>query len=217
MDLVNRYLAEAHGPPPRSPLRFWIGGEWVEVASPETEPLPQFSGGPEVRPMEPVPLSAELAQAANPPAAPAEAVARPGAVRERRLPIYDWIGSEGREDRGIPPTPTIRERPAAAHPGTRPSTPLTRSARPGSRHATDEQATGMRLVARRDAAAQMASKLRDFGQRDDHNLVRGKIARLREQRDAGELSETAFATRVAELINGAMAPRVAAEGNPSST
>jgi hypothetical protein len=213
MDLVNRYLAEAHGPPPRSPLRFWIGGEWVEVASPEPEPLPQFSGGQQVPPVEPIPLSTELAQVANPQAAPAEAVALPGAVRERRLPIYDWISSEARDSA---PTPTIRERPSIAQPRTRPA-PSTRSARRWSRHATDEQATGMRLFARKDATAQMASKLRDFGQRDDHNLVRGKIARLREQRDAGELSETAFATRVAELINGAIAPRLASEGNPSSS
>jgi hypothetical protein len=72
-------------------------------------------------------------------------------------------------------------------------------------------------LARKDAAAQMASKLRDFGQRNDHDLVRGKIARLREQRDAGELSETAFATRVAELLNGAIAPRHASDGTPSGT
>ena len=72
-------------------------------------------------------------------------------------------------------------------------------------------------MARKDAAAQMASKLRDFGQRDDHDLVRGKFATLREQRDAGELSETAFATGVAELLNGAIAPRLASEGKPSST
>jgi hypothetical protein len=49
-------------------------------------------------------------------------------------------------------------------------------------------------------AAHLETKVRDFGQRDTHNPVRDEIARLREQRDAGKLSETDFATRVSELL-----------------
>ena len=67
-----------------------------------------------------------------------------------------------------------------------------------------------------DDAAELAAKLRDFGQRDDHKLVRSKIARLREQRDAGELSYTDFATRVAELLTKTVTPHIAPDGNPSS-
>ena len=46
----------------------------------------------------------------------------------------------------------------------------------------------------------LEAKVRDFGQRDTHNPVRDEIAQLRRQRDSGELSETDFATRVAELL-----------------
>lgn len=59
-----------------------------------------------------------------------------------------------------------------------------------------------RLFVRRGVvdASQFETKVRDFGQRDTHNPVRDEIARLREQRDAGELSETDFAVRVSELL-----------------
>jgi len=61
----------------------------------------------------------------------------------------------------------------------------------------------VRLFARGPDAAQMERKLRDFGRRDDHNAIRDEIARLRGQRDAGELDLTDYATRVAELIQHA--------------
>jgi hypothetical protein len=57
-----------------------------------------------------------------------------------------------------------------------------------------------RLFARRVDTERLETKVRDFGQRQAPNPVRDQIARLREQRDAGELSETDFATRVAELL-----------------
>jgi hypothetical protein len=129
IDLVNRYLAEAHGPPPRAPLRFWIGGEWVEIASPEPEPALETTGVQELRP-----------------------------VQQTRLP------------------PSARE----------------------------------------NDTSQTTPKLGDLGQRDDHTLVRGKIASLRKQRDAGEITHGDFATRVAELLNGAVAPHVDSQSNPSS-
>jgi hypothetical protein len=148
MDLVNRYLADAHGPPPRAPLRFWIGGEWVDVTSPEPERRPQASqrGGLMLRS-----------------AAPNLTAASPGAT-------------------------------------------------------TTEAATAaVRLRGHNDDAAPTAWKPRGYGQRDDHDVVRSQIARLREQRDAGELSETAFATQTAELLMGAMAAHIASEGDPSNS
>jgi hypothetical protein len=59
-----------------------------------------------------------------------------------------------------------------------------------------------RLFVRRLDATQLETKVREFGQ-PDYNPVRDEIARLREQRDAGQLSETDFATRVAELLGSA--------------
>jgi hypothetical protein len=57
-----------------------------------------------------------------------------------------------------------------------------------------------RLFVHRVDTEHIETKVRDFGQRETHNPVRDEIARLREQRDAGRLSETDFATRVAELL-----------------
>jgi hypothetical protein len=65
---------------------------------------------------------------------------------------------------------------------------------------TDHHGMFPRLFVRRLDAARLETKVRDFGQRETHNPVRDEIARLREQRDAGALSETDFATRVAELL-----------------
>jgi hypothetical protein len=178
LELVHRYVAEAQGPPPRLPLRFWIDGGWVEVASPKPEPL--VEAGPQAvsSTVQPTAGSAAVLQRPDPPPDPLEAAAAPNAVRERRLPIYDWIGLE------------TDEHPATVH-------------KPTGHHSDD--------------AAELAAKLRDFGQRDDHKLVRSKIARLREQRDAGELSYTDFATRVAELLTKTVTPHIAPDGNPSSS
>jgi hypothetical protein len=70
LELVGRYVEAASGLPPRTPLRFWIGGEWVELSEPEPQPP----------------------EAARPPAAAtAEAVDPWSAVRARDLPVYRWV------------------------------------------------------------------------------------------------------------------------------
>jgi hypothetical protein len=69
----------------------------------------------------------------------------------------------------------------------------------------------MRLFVRRsDAAgkvdvARLETQVADFGHAPAHNPVRNEIARLRRERDAGAMTETDFATRVAELL-GAVDP-----------
>jgi hypothetical protein len=68
----------------------------------------------------------------------------------------------------------------------------------------------MRPFTRRFDAAQVEVRLRDFGRRDDDNPIRDEIARLRDRRNAGELSETDFATRVSELVR-VVAPVVRTE------
>jgi hypothetical protein len=73
LDLVGRYVAAAAGLPPRTPLRFWIGGEWVEIASPEPEPTAAAAGV----------NRAQLGRA--------EAVDPWSAVRARELPVYRWV------------------------------------------------------------------------------------------------------------------------------
>jgi hypothetical protein len=57
-----------------------------------------------------------------------------------------------------------------------------------------------RLFVRRVDAARLETKVRDFGEGETHNPVRDEIARLRDRRDAGELSDTDFAVKVAELL-----------------
>ena len=173
LDLVSRYVAAGQGPAPRSPLRFWINGQWVEVSSSEPQPPADASAPSRVAP--PVSLSAALEQTPDPPPAALEAVPPLNALRKPHLPIYDWISS-GEDDH----------------------------------HADMSKST-----IHHDDAAQMAAIVRDFGQRDDHDSVRSRIATLREQRDAGELSYTDFATRVAGLLNRTETPHAAAEGNPS--
>jgi hypothetical protein len=72
LDLVGRYVAAAAGPPPRVPLRFWSGGEWVEVSSPEPE----------------LAAAATIATAAS---ETDDAVDPWDAVRARELPVYRWV------------------------------------------------------------------------------------------------------------------------------
>ena len=57
-----------------------------------------------------------------------------------------------------------------------------------------------RLFVRRVDAARLETKVREFGEREARNPVRDEIAQLRERRDAGELTETDFAVKVAELL-----------------
>jgi hypothetical protein len=72
LDLVGRYVAAAAGPPPRTPLRFWNRGEWIEVSSPEPEPNAVPGPGP---------ARLEEARAVDP----------WSAVRARELPVYRWV------------------------------------------------------------------------------------------------------------------------------
>jgi hypothetical protein len=72
LDLVGRYVAAAAGPAPRVPLRFWNGGEWVEVSPPE----PDIAAG------------ATVATAAS----EGDGTVDPwDAVRARELPVYRWV------------------------------------------------------------------------------------------------------------------------------
>jgi hypothetical protein len=106
IDLVNDYLAEAHGPAPRAPLRLWAGGEWVEMASPEPELLSQTSSVQHARSVEPTQLYAVLAQTPDPLRAPVETAPTPRSDREPRPPTSDWIS----EYRNAAIAPIIRER-----------------------------------------------------------------------------------------------------------
>jgi Short C-terminal domain len=77
--------------------------------------------------------------------------------------------------------------------------------------ATDDHGMFSRLFVRRVDTEHLETKVRDFGQRETGNPIRDEIALLRQRRDAGELSETEFATRVAELLGSTdfapLAPR----------
>jgi hypothetical protein len=72
LDLVGRYVAAAAGPAPRVPLRFWIGGEWVEGSPPEPEAVAAAS----------LPTASSEAH---------DAVDPWSAVRDRELPVYRWV------------------------------------------------------------------------------------------------------------------------------
>jgi hypothetical protein len=66
-------------------------------------------------------------------------------------------------------------------------------------------------------AAQMQAKLQPFGQTGAGNSsVRDEIATLRAQRDAGELTETDWAIRVAELLGAVDAAPLATDRSVSS-
>jgi hypothetical protein len=66
-------------------------------------------------------------------------------------------------------------------------------------------------------AAHVQAKLQPFGQTDaSDNSVRDQITTLRAQRDAGELTETDWAVRVAELL-GAVDAAPLATASPLHT
>jgi hypothetical protein len=99
-DLVSRYLAGAKGPAPRSALRFWIDGEWVEVSSAEPEPLVESL---------PTPTLPESTVDERPPPAGEEDASTPALVAagaadapEVELPIYRWLVADDTSDRGAP-------------------------------------------------------------------------------------------------------------------
>ena len=104
LDLVTRYVAEAQGPPPRSPLRFWIDGEWVEMPSHEPEPSvhalvapaePESAAQASLLPVEPE-------QAPTPPSSRTD-TDMPDLLRELDLPVYRWVqAAAGESDPGAP-------------------------------------------------------------------------------------------------------------------
>jgi hypothetical protein len=91
MQLVSSYVEQAKGPPPRSALRFWIDGQWVEVASPEPEPVVETV----VATTAPEPA---LEQTVLPPE-PDEADDDP----KLDLPIYRWFGTENADGAAAAP------------------------------------------------------------------------------------------------------------------
>ena len=134
LDLVSRYVAEAHGPPPRSPLRFWVGGEWVERPSPEPAalvPVPEpLVPVPEPAALVPEPEPAALVPEPEPavrvvferadeasllPAAleetpvtafpEVEEASVSGVFEEPQLPIYEWVQSAAGENGHGEPEP----------------------------------------------------------------------------------------------------------------
>ena len=102
VELITRYVAEAKGPPPREPLRFWIDGEWVEVASSDPEPLVEAVAAPPVPepPADERRRPTELEDTAIPtqPAVVADALDPPDAIQD--MPIYRWLVAEDGE-RGV--------------------------------------------------------------------------------------------------------------------
>lgn len=113
LDLVNSYLVDAHGPLPRVPLRFWVGGEWVEMPStePESEGSEEAVGvadaadtvvsrghtnGQEHPGSAAIQVLAAPGAVHEPVPAPAPVVhesATPAAVDAPPLPIYEWVGA----------------------------------------------------------------------------------------------------------------------------
>jgi hypothetical protein len=88
------YVEQAKGPLPRSALRFWIEGQWVEMASPEPEPVVESlvtAAAPE--PAAESPLPAEPGAASTPLVA-AEVPDAPDDDPKLDLPIYRWLGTE---------------------------------------------------------------------------------------------------------------------------
>jgi len=81
LNVVGRYVAAGAGPPPAAPLRFWIGGEWVEPALPD----PELAAG----------AHRDAAQLER-----AEAVDPWSAVRARDLPVYRWVLERVTDDDG---------------------------------------------------------------------------------------------------------------------
>jgi hypothetical protein len=82
LDLVGRYVAAAAGPPPRVPLRFWTGGEWVEVSPAEPE----------------IVAAATFATTAS----GADDTVDPwSAVRARELPVYRWVLERVADENGL--------------------------------------------------------------------------------------------------------------------
>jgi hypothetical protein len=111
MDLVSSYVEQAKGPPPRSALRFWVDGRWVEMASPEPESMVEELTAPVV----PEPAAVEALAPAEPEAEPEGAPPslldaggsgdEPDADPPLDLPIYRWFGAESAEQRAAPGWP----------------------------------------------------------------------------------------------------------------
>jgi hypothetical protein len=102
MDLVSSYVAQATGPPPRSALRFWINGEWVEMPAPEPEPPVEVLAPPAV----PEPVAVETPRADGPAdiQAPVLVVETSDESPAQDLPIYRWFDADEGE-RAVPGWP----------------------------------------------------------------------------------------------------------------
>jgi hypothetical protein len=120
LDVVGRYLAEAQGPPPRAPLRFWIDGQWVEMSPPEPEPVVEVAEV--VTAIAPVRLSPAAAEPEQGPlsAEPVsiDVLATPSLAPEPPLPIYEWLAADAGGDRdAVPDWPRSLIRPSRSRTG----------------------------------------------------------------------------------------------------
>jgi hypothetical protein len=95
MDLVSSYVAQGTGPPPRSALRFWIDGAWVEMPSSEPEPIVDVVEPPVVQ--EPVAIEALREDEPEETPAPSLVAETSDASPAKDLPIYRWFDADDGE------------------------------------------------------------------------------------------------------------------------
>jgi hypothetical protein len=112
LGLVRHYVTEAERPPPRAPLRWWTGGEWIELPAAEPDPVLQARAvETELEPVttaSPPPEPEGPPAATSPPPAPEEAV--PAPAQQPHLPIYQWVQAAANDGDGNRPDPAwLRE------------------------------------------------------------------------------------------------------------
>jgi hypothetical protein len=120
LDVVGRYLADAQGPPPRAPLRFWIDGQWVEMSPPERDPLVEAAEVPAIAPvrLSPPPAGQEPVSPVSAEPVSIEALATPSAAPEPPLPIYQWLAADAGDDHdAVPDWPRSLIRPGRSRTG----------------------------------------------------------------------------------------------------
>jgi hypothetical protein len=92
---------------PRSPLRFWIDGEWVEMSPPpEADPVVQadtFELVPSAA--APTQVSLEPPQAPDPPPTVIEAQAISEAAPQPPLPVFQWVSADAQHSSSVPGWP----------------------------------------------------------------------------------------------------------------
>lgn len=112
LGLVRHYVTAAEGPPPRAPLRWWIGGEWIELPAAEPDPVLQAQAvetepEPVTTASPPLPEPEGLPAATSLPPAPEEAAPAP---QQPHLPIYEWVQTAANDSDGNRPDPAwLRE------------------------------------------------------------------------------------------------------------